>query len=193
MSTTTKPLVTPTEYLSRERAAETKSEYLNGEILPMVGASREHNVIAGNIYALLWNQLRNRDDCEVYGSDMRVKVSPTGLYAYPDVVAVCGEPQFEDDEFDTLLNPTVIVEVLSESTEAYDRGEKFAHYRRLESLSDYLLVAQDRSRVEHFTRNADDQWLLSDAAGPEQIIAVASLGCTLRLSEVYHKVNLPAS
>src|SRR5206468_6291774 len=118
------------------------SEYINGQIYAMSGASREHNLIVVNLIRELSSQLRGRP-CEVYASDMRVKVRPTGMYTYPDVVAVCGEPRFEDEQVDTLVNPAVIVEVLSPSTEAYDRGQKFAHYRKLESLTEYVLVAQN--------------------------------------------------
>ena len=144
-----KPLLTPEEYLARERRAETKSEYLRGEVFAMAGASRAHNLIASNAAGELRQQLRDRP-CEVYPSDMRVKVSPSGLYTYPDVTVVCGEPQFEDAEVDTLLNPKVLVEVLSPSTADYDRGGKFTHYRRLPSLQEYVLISQDRPLVEHY-------------------------------------------
>src|SRR5205085_5334550 len=119
---------TPEEYLILERQAEYKSEYFNGEIFAMTGASRRHNLVAANVLASLHGQLRKRP-CEVYSSDMRVKVSPTGLYTYPDVVVVCNDPLFDDKQKDTLLNPTVLIEVLSKSTASYDRGEKFEHYR----------------------------------------------------------------
>ena len=122
---------------------------------------------------------------------MRVKVSPTGLYTYPDVVVACGEPRFEDQHVDTLLNPTVIIEVLSDSTAAYDRGDKFAHYRTLESLSDYLLVAQDKPRIEHYRRQADGQWLYSAADGLEARIEIPTIACTLHLAEVYDRVTFP--
>src|SRR5947208_2413562 len=137
------------EYLDLERKAEVKSDYIAGRMFARSRANRRHNLIAGNLFGLLWSQLRGRG-CEVCASDMRVKVSPTGMYTYPDIVGVCDEPRFEDGYTDTLLNPQVIVEVLSESTEAYDRGEKFAHYRRLDSLREYVLVAQAKLRVEHY-------------------------------------------
>src|SRR5262249_39888199 len=127
MSTPTKSRFTPEEYLALERAAERRSEYYAGEIFAMGGASRKHIVIVANISGQLWSQLKGRP-CRVYPNDMRVKVSPTGLYTYPDVAVVCGLDQFDDDHQDTLLNPTVIIEVLSKSTEAYDRGKKFEHY-----------------------------------------------------------------
>ncbi len=146
MSVQLKPFLSPQEYLAMERQAETKSEYYAGEVFAMAGASRKHNLIVPNLAYLLVGQLKSRS-CEVYNSDMRVKVSATGLYTYPDLAVVCGKPRFDDDQEDTLLNPTVIVEVLSKSTEAYDRGEKFAMYRALESMTDYLLIAQDIART----------------------------------------------
>src|SRR5271166_5473431 len=140
------PRYTPQQYLEMERKADFKSEYCDGYITAMAGASREHNLIAGNVHGEIRSQLKARP-CEVYMSDMRLCVSPTGLYTYPDVMALCGEPLFQNDEVKTLLNPTMIVEVLSDSTESYDRGRKFGHYRRLPSLREYVLVAQDEVKV----------------------------------------------
>jgi Uma2 family endonuclease len=179
---------TAEQYLSLERKAEFKSEYYNGFITAMSGASREHNLIAVNVAGELRSQLRNRP-CEVYGSDMRILVSQTGLYTYPDAVVVCGEPRFQDDEVDTLLNPTLIVEVLSPSTESYDRGAKFAHYRRLASLQEYVLVAQDEVRVERYTRKGDE-WLLTEFTRPDDSLRLASIDCEFPLSEIYAKVAL---
>jgi Uma2 family endonuclease len=138
-----KDLVTPNEYLILERQAPYKSEYRDGQIVAMSGASRQHNIITANVVAELHAQLKQRS-CTVLPSDMRVKVTSTGLYTYPDVVVVCGEALFDDNQQDTLLNPTLIVEVLSKSTEAYDRGDKFKHYRHLPSLAEYLLISQDK-------------------------------------------------
>jgi len=138
--------LTPEQYLEIERKAEYKSEYFNGETFAMAGASRRHNLITGNVFAAIHRQIRNRP-CEAYTNDMRVKVSESGLYTYPDVVVVCEKPEFDDEHRDTLLNPSLIVEVLSESTEAYDRGKKFENYRMIASLSDYLLIAQDKCRI----------------------------------------------
>lgn len=188
MASPARSYYTPEEYLAIEREAEYKSEYINGEMYAMSGASRKHNLVAGNVFGELRSQLRGKP-CEAYIGDMRVKVSPTGMYTYPDVVAVCGEPRFEDTGLDTLLNPTVIIEVLSESTEAHDRGLKFAHYRRLESLADYVLVAQDKMRVEHYTRQGDG-WFLHDLSGPEETLRLPSIGCELSLRDVYDKVSL---
>lgn len=180
--------VSPQEYLERERAAEYKSEYVNGEILAMAGATEQHNLITSNVNAELHTQFKRRS-CKVYAQDMRVQVSETGMYTYPDVVAVCGEAQFEDAQRDTLLNPTVIVEVLSKSTEAYDRGDKFAHYRRLTSLQEVVLIAQDKARVERFVRQPDGDWLLSEANDLQETISLTSIDCTLALSEIYDKVE----
>ena len=181
------PRHTAEEYLALEREAEYKSEYVNGHIVAMSGASRRHNIVAGNISREISTQLRGRP-CESYISDMRVRVSETGLYTYPDVVAVCGDIRFADDQNDTLLNPTLIVEVLSSSTEAYDRGDKFAHYRRLESLQDYLLVSQETARVEHYVRQGE-KWVLSEASALTDMVQLASIQCNLALEDIYDKVQ----
>ncbi len=178
---------TAAEYLALERRATYKSEYVGGHIIAMSGASRRHNLIAANISRELSSQLRGRP-CESYISDMRVRVSETGLYTYSDIVAVCGDIRFADEQTDTLLNPTVIVEVLSASTEAYDRGDKFAHYRRLASLHDYVLVSQDAVRVEHYVRQGE-KWVLSEASLPTDTVSLASIQCTLVLEDIYDKVR----
>jgi Uma2 family endonuclease len=181
---------TPQEYLDRERRSEFKHEYHAGEVFAMAGATEPHVLITTNVVFHLSAQLRQRP-CRVYSGDMRVKVSATGLYTYPDAAVVCGEPRFEDERRDTLLNPEVVVEVLSESTEAYDRGKKFEHYRSVPSFREYVLIAQDRHRVERYTRQPDGRWLLSDEAdGLDAVVELSSIGCELRLSEVYHLVNL---
>jgi Uma2 family endonuclease len=183
-----KSYLTPEEYLALERKAERKSEYFDGEMFATSGASREHNLIVTNIIREISQQLKERP-CEVYPSDMRVKIPATGLYTYPDVVVVCGEPKFEDDHLDTLLNPTLIIEVLFESTEAYDRGKKSAHYRTVKSLAEYLLVAQDAYRIEQYVRQASNQWLLCEARGLEETLRLSSIQCDLTLKEVYAKVT----
>ncbi|MFZ2632846.1 MAG: Uma2 family endonuclease [Desulfosalsimonadaceae bacterium] len=188
MGTLTQPKYSIAQYLDLERKAEHKSEYVNGCIFAMAGASRVHNQITFNIAGLLHAQIKDRP-CAAYINDMRVKVSATGLYTYPDVAAVCGEPVFEDAIADTLLNPMVIIEVLSQSTEAYDRGEKFAHYRRLSSLADYVLISQDKACVEHFVRQGN-QWVLSEINDVEGKINLNSIGCNLSLGEIYNKVHL---
>jgi Uma2 family endonuclease len=184
-----KTYITPEEYLAAEREAEYKSEYFEGEVFAMTGASRKHNLVSGNIFASLHTQLKKRP-CEAYQSDMRVKVSPTGLYTYPDVVVICGEPAFDDEQKDSLLNPTVLVEVLSKSTASYDRGEKFEHYRRLESLAEYLAVAQNKYHVEHYIRQPDNQWLLSETEEVKDTVSLPSVKCQLALADIYDKVEI---
>jgi len=154
----------------------------------MAGAKREHNLIVGNVVREAGNCLKGRR-CEVYPSDMRVKVSATGLYTYPDVTIVCGKPEFDDEHHDTLLNPTVLVEVLSESTEAYDRGTKSRHYRKLASLKEYLLIAQDRPHVERYVRQPDGGWLLRDVAELDQSVAFDSIPVVLPMAEIYRQVT----
>lgn len=188
MSQQIKPYISPEEYLARERTAEYKSEYLHGEIFAMSGASRKHNLITVNISAQLNPQLRGKP-CEAYISDMRVKVRASGLYTYPDVVVVCGEPQFEDAHIDTLLNPTLLIEVLSPSTERYDRIAKTAYYRTLESLKEHLLVSQDELRLEQYVRQPDDTWVLIEHASTDNVIALKSISCSLALRDVYEKVT----
>ena len=178
------------EYLELERSTREKHEYFRGEVFAMGGASEAHNLIVGNVLSGLHQQLRGKP-CRVYPSDMRVKISPSGLYTYPDVVVVCGPPQIEQPG-DTLLNPTLLVEVLSESSEAYDRGKKSEQYRALPSLADYLLVAQDRVLLEHYGRQPDNRWLLTTANRLGESISISSLGCTLALSEVYLNVQGPS-
>lgn len=187
MATQPEPFYSPEEYIALERAAQYKSEYLAGQIFAMAGASEDHNAIAANILWNLRNQFQGRD-CRVYMSDMRVRVAPNGLYTYPDVAAVCGPREFADDARDTLLNPTVIFEVLSPSTEAYDRGEKFAQYWRLASLIDYVLVAQDRVRVEHFARQGDG-WFVSATGSLDEILRLESICAELPLATVYENVD----
>ncbi len=142
------------DYLTLERSASYKSEFRDGQIYAMTGASRKHNLVSGNIYRELSMQLKKRS-CEAYINDMRVKATEALSYYYPDVAVVCGTPQFEDAQVDTLLNPTLLIEVLTPSTEAYDRGKKFAHYRKIASLREYLLVAQDQPNIERYVRRGD--------------------------------------
>lgn len=176
------------EYLALERRAETKSEYLHGEICAMAGASRNHNLIAGNSFAALHRQLRGRG-CEVYTSDMRLLVSAVDLLTYPDVAVAC-DPQFADEEVDTLLNPTLIIEVLSSSTENDDRGAKFGYYRTIPSFAEYLLLAQDRIYAEHFVKQPAGGWLLTEASRMEDVLELPSIGCTLAMSDAYDQVIL---
>jgi Uma2 family endonuclease len=182
------PRYTPAEYLALERAAETKSEYLDGQIFALAGASRRHNLITGSLVTQLTLQLGQRP-CEVYPSDMRVKISDTGLYTYPDVTVVCGEPEFEDTELDVLLNPTLLVEVLSKSTEGYDRGAKFDHYRTIPSLREVLFVDQDTVHAVQYVRQGDTTWILSESRDPEGPLALVSIDVQLSLRDVYAKVR----
>ena len=186
--------LTPEEYIALERKALpdseiVRSEYLNGDIIAMSGESFAHNMITANISARLHARLRD-SGCVVFANDLSVSIPPTRSYFYPDVGVVCEEPRFEDDVFDTLLNPKVIVEVLSPSTEAYDRGEKFAHYRQLQSLQEYLLVSQDKVSVEHYFRQAA-QWILTDFQELEQQFSLPSIQCELPLQEIYELVPFP--
>jgi Uma2 family endonuclease len=177
---------TAEEYLTLERSASYKSEFHDGQIYAMTGASREHNLITVNIARELSVQLKRRP-CEAYMNDMRVKAAEARSYHYPDIVVVCGTPQFEDAQVDTLLNPTVLIEVLSPSTEAYDRGGKFAHYRKIATLREYLLVAQDQPSIERYMRQGD-VWILTEAVGLEASVPLESIDCALSLREVYDKV-----
>lgn len=188
MSQQVKSYVTPEEYLALERKAEYRSEYLHGEIFAMTGASRKHNLISGNVFAGLHRQLMGKP-CEVYASEMRVKAAASGLYAYPDVIVVCGEPELEDDYLDTLLNPTVLFEVLSETTERYDPIAK-SGYRALESLAEYLLVAQDEISVEQYVKQVDGHWALTETRSIAGTIELNSIGCSLSLAEIYDRVAM---
>ena len=189
MSRQVKPYVSQEEYLAMERMAEYKNEYVNGEVFAMTGASRKHNLIAGNIVAQLNAQLKGKP-CEVYPGEVRVKAPASRSYVYPDVVVVCGEPKLEDAYLDTLLNPTLVVEVLSKSTESYNRLAKAGYYRTIESLAEYMLVAQDEYRIEQYVKQADGRWLLADIRGLESIIDLQSIDCSLVLRDVYDKVSL---
>ena len=179
-------LFTPEEYLTSERKATVKSEYLSGQIVAMSGASLAHTRITADIVTELNIQLRGQE-CEVISNDMRVKTGPKGAYFYPDIVVFCGEPQFEDNVFDTLLNPILVIEVLSPSTEVYDKGEKFRYYQELTSLREYVLVSQDRVRVEQY-RLAKTQWVQTEFRGHEDVLPLVSIGCELPLRDIYRRV-----
>jgi Uma2 family endonuclease len=185
------PRLTPEQYLQAERAADYRSEYFNGRMCAMSGGSYRHAQMISGLVGELGSALRKRP-CSVVPIGLRLRVSPTGLYTYPDVIVTCGEPKFADDQKDTLLNPTLIVEVLSPSTEAYDRGFKFAQYRTLASLQEYVLVSQDEPRIEVFHRQPDGHWLLSEAIGLEADCRFESLDCSLPLADIYDKVVFDA-
>lgn len=181
--------LTPQEYLAIERQNEVKSEYWNGEMFAMAGASEAHNLIVLNVGAELRAQLKGRP-CRVYPSDMRVRIPRSTAYRYPDVIVICGQPEFEDEHHDILLNPTVIIEVLSPSTEVYDRGTKFRQYRTVDSLREYVLISQEKPLIERYVRQQETRfWLLSEAEGFEEHIEVDSIKCELALAEVYEKVE----
>jgi Uma2 family endonuclease len=176
------------DYLEQERSSNVRYEYEQGEVREMPGGTKEHSGMSRNILAHLYFQL-GEGSCEVYNSDLRVLIAATGLYTYPDVSVVCGEAQFEDGQQDSLLNPTVLFDVLSKSTESYDRGKKFQHYQMIPSLSDYVLVAQDAYRVEHLLRKQDG-WLLQSYIGLAAKVTLSSIGCTLALADVYKKISI---
>ena len=177
---------TPEQYLEIDRKADYRSEYVNGEILAMAGASREHNLIVTNLVREVSLALRGKP-CETYSNDMRVQVNQT-RYAYPDLVVACGQPQFIDGQLDTLTNPIVIIEVLSPTTAVDDRSWKFAHYRRLGTLTDYVMLSQFQPFVEHYTRQGD-QWVLTELIRLEAVLHLPSLGCDLPLTAVYERVE----
>jgi len=180
-------ILTEEEYLAFERSSEIKHEYLSGHVYVMAGATREHNLITGNVSGELRRQLRGKP-CETYSNDMRVKISETGLYTYPDVVVVCGAPLFSDDRRDTLINPMLIVEVLSPSTEGYDRGEKFKYYRSIEPFSEYVLIAQYKMAADHFVKQ-DNTWTIREV---DREIRLVTIPCLLTFSEIYDRVGFVA-
>jgi Uma2 family endonuclease len=192
MATLPKSFLTPEEYLAIERKAEFKSEYYNGEMFAMAGASARHGWIVLNTAGELRQQLKGKP-CRVSSSDLRIQVTATGLYTYPDVVVVCGEPQYAEGQNDTLLNPVLIVEVLSDSTRDYDLGRKFQHYRSLPSLAEYLIVEQTKPHVEHWVRQAENLGLLAEYSNLTDTIRLEAIACTLPLSEIYDKIDWAAA
>lgn len=180
--------LTGEEYLAIERRNEYKSEYVNGEMFAMAGASKKHNLITVNVSSELRSQLKGRP-CNVYATDMRVRTRQT-QYVYPDVIVVCDQEQFDDSQQDTLLNPMVIIEVLSPSTEIYDRGAKFGYYRNIETLLEYVLISQDMPMIERYLRQPDSPfWLFSAANSLQDVVELTSINCRLALAEVYDKVE----
>src|SRR2546428_6106986 len=182
------PRLSEAEYLRSERQAETRSEYFEGEVFAMADGTCAHSLVATNVIGEVRSRLK-ASDCVVYNADMKVKVQTTGLFTYPDVSVVCGEQSFLDEQEDTLLNPMVVFEVLSDSTEAYDRGKKFEHYRQIPSCREYLLVSQTEPRIEQFIRQSNGEWILKEAAGMSAEIKLPSLGIVLPLAEVFAKVK----
>jgi Uma2 family endonuclease len=193
------PVFTVDEYLALERAAEERHEFLDGRIYAMAGESGEHGDISVNLVVTLGNQLKGTP-CRARVKDTKVRSGPVpqprqsagGMFSYPDVVVICGEPEYHDAYTDVILNPAVIAEVLSPATEAFDRGEKFARYQTWNpTLQDYLLVSQDRPQIEHYTRQADGSWSYQRYAGLETNVTIASIHCILRLADVYDRVAFP--
>jgi Uma2 family endonuclease len=196
MSAHAHPRLTEEEYLKIERAAEFKSEFFDGVMYPkggpygMSGGSAAHALIIPNLAAELRHELKPKP-CAVYVTELRLRIAKRGSYAYPDIAVVCGPPKYLDDQKDTLTNPTMLVEVLSPSTEAHDRGLKFAQYRQIESLREYGLVSQSEPRVEIFRRQSSGEWLLSEVSGLDAKARFDSLSCEIALGEIYHQVNFP--
>jgi len=188
MSTASTHKLLPQEYLAMERRADYRSEFYRGEMFAMAGASWEHTRIKDNFARKTGNQLENGPCC-VLTSDLRVKVDATGLYTYPDVIIVCDQPLFEDDVFDTLLNPSAIAEVLSDSTEKYDRGQKFAHYRQLPTVREYVLIAQDRPLVERYVRQPDGTWVMTAYDDLTQTFSFGTMPVAITLADIYRGVS----
>ncbi len=189
MSAQPKPYLTEEAYLATERASLQKHAYIDGEVFALAGGTVAHNLISGNVFAALHAQLRGTG-CRVFSSDMRLKVMPSGLNTYPDVMVVCRPFQFVDDRRDTLTNPSVIIEVLSPSTERYDRGMKFQHYRSIATLQEYVLIAQDKHQMEHYVRQANGQWMFEEVPAFTPMLILPSVGGTLTLAEVYDGVEV---
>jgi Uma2 family endonuclease len=186
-----KPYISEAEYLEFERASETKHEYFRGEVFAMAGASKDHNSIAGSIYRHLYDQVRKKG-CQLFASDMRLKVLATGLFTYPDLAVYCGDIVFTGDKPDTVTNPTIIIEVLSPSTELHDRNTKFRHYQQIPSLQEYILVSQDTPRIESFRRQKDkDTWTFVDIKGLDGTIEFPTIEATLALANAYEQVTFP--
>jgi Uma2 family endonuclease len=190
MSVQPVPRLSFDDWLAAERAmTDARSEFVDGEVFAMTGATEAHNLIATNVVRELGTQFRRRP-CYIYAGDMKVRVDAANIGAYPDVMAVCGERSFHDQRRDTITNPTLIVEILSDSTEAYDRGDKFSHYRRLPSLRTYLLLSQHRVSAELYVRQDDGLWLLSTYESLSETVPLESVGASLALAEIYDKVEL---
>ena len=183
------PVLTTEEYLALERQSEIRHEFLDGFVYAMAGESPTHSTICFNLAVSVGSQLRDKP-CRGFSPNMKVRAGEKGLYAYPDLMIVCGEPVSLDERGDVLINPTVIFEVLSPSTEAYDRGEKFERYRtHIETLRDYLLVSQDQPRVEHHHRETDGTWTRAEVTGLAETLSLASIDCSIGLADVYSRIT----
>jgi Uma2 family endonuclease len=178
---------TDEEYLAFERESEEKHELVDGEIVAMAGASRRHNLISGNVFAEIRFQLKGKN-CETYASDMRVRMQK-GSYSYPDVVVVCGEPKFADEEFDVLLNPTVVIEVLSKSTRFRDKTEKLETFLKMESVRECLLIEQDTPHIEHYIKQTPKQWLVKIYEEFDETVVLESVDCKIFLADIYSQIE----
>lgn len=187
MATHALPKITEEEYLRLERAADGKNEFAGGEMFAMSGGSPRHAELAANFITALRMRLQVR--CRVYTSDLRIRTRSTGSYVYPDLSVVCGKPELHSGSDDILINPRVIVEVLSPASASYDRGRKFDLYREIPSLSEYVLCHQDSARLEMFTRQADESWIYRDVAGLASAVNLASLDCQIPLSDIYSGIE----
>jgi Uma2 family endonuclease len=189
MLSQTKSKITAAQYLTAQRTSDVKHEFFDGAICAIAGASKKHNQLCSNLVRILGNELLHKP-CSVYASDMRVKSEGANKYSYPDVVATCQDENFEDDQEDTLLNPLVIIEILSDSTEGYDRGDKFFHYRQIDSFIEYILVSQKSTHVEKYVRQADNTWLYSEFKSINDKLTLSSINCTISLTDIYHRVKV---
>jgi Uma2 family endonuclease len=178
------------EYLELERTSNVRHEYLDGEIREMPGGNETHSRLKVNVVTSLQIALRETSACWLYNSDLKIKLPNSKIYTYPDASVVVGEPLFETTKDESLLNPTLIVEVLSKSTESYDRGDKFEMYQTIESFREYLLVSQRAYRVEHYVRQTDDSWLLRTYRGLEASVTLPSIHCALALADIYNRITL---
>jgi Uma2 family endonuclease len=182
---------TPDEYLALERISEIRHEFLDGTVYAMAGESPTHSAICFNLNVAIGLQLRGTN-CRGFSPNMKVRAGEAGLYAYPDLAVACGEAFFHDRHGDVLLNPTVIFEVLSRSTQTYDRGEKFERYKSIETLRDYVLVSQDRPRLEHFSRRPDSAWSHAELDGTDAALTLDSINCRVALADIYDRIDFAA-
>jgi Uma2 family endonuclease len=190
MSLPVEHIYTADEYLALERDAETRHEFVDGMIYAMAGESPEHSVICTNLIRTVGTFLKG-GSCTVFSPNMKVLSGKNKIFAYPDVIVVCGDPQYYDDKRDVLINPTVIFEVLSPSTEAFDRGEKFVSFRKFNrTLTDYILVSQHKPFVDHYSRRSENVWNLVSYEGLDKTLLISSLDCQLSVAEIYDRIGL---
>lgn len=184
------PFLTPEQYLEIERAAEFRSEYLDGEMFAMSGATARHNIVVNNLGRALYPQLKRR--CQYFTTDLRLLVPATGLYTYPDLMVICGKIEYSGDRLDIVTNPGFIAEILSKSTADYDRGRKFVHYRSIAGLADYMIAAQDSIHVEHWSRQPDGSWVLREFSSLADIVRIASINAEVSLAAIYEDIEFNA-